>query len=98
MKIFISSPMRGKTYEQLINERKQIINSIEPLIPTDVEFINSIIKDPIEHPPLWYLGTALQMLSGADMAVFSKGWDKARGCRIEYQCAKEYGIPTLEIN
>lgn len=98
MKIFISSPMRGKTYEQLIAERKAIINNIEPLIPTDVEFINSIIKSPTDHPALWYLGTALQMLSQADLAVFSKGWDQARGCRIEYQCAKEYGIPTLEIN
>lgn len=98
MKVFISSPMRGKTYEQLIAERKAIITEITPLIPTDVEFINSIIKDPIEHPSLWYLGTALQMLADADLAVFSKGWDKARGCRIEYQCAKDYGIPTLEIN
>ena len=98
MKVFISSPMRGKTYEELIKERQQIITEIEPLIPTDVEFINSIIKSPINHPPLWYLGTALQMLSDADMAIFYKGWDKARGCKIEYQCAKEYGIPTLEIN
>ena len=98
MKVFISSPMRGKSYEQLIQERKNIITEITPLIPIDVEFINSIIKSPTEHPALWYLGTALQMLSQADLAVFSKGWDKARGCRIEYQCAKEYGIPTLEIN
>lgn len=90
--------MRGKTYEQLLAEREEIIKSITPLIPTNVEFINSIIKSPVDHPPLWYLGTALQMLSGADLAVFSKGWDKARGCRIEYQCAKEYGIPILEIN
>lgn len=98
MKVFISSPMRGKAYEELIKERQQIIAEIEPLIPTDVEFINSIVKSPTDHPPLWYLGTALQMLSGADMAVFYRGWDKARGCKIEYQCAKEYGIPTLEIN
>ena len=90
--------MRGKTYEQLLAEREEIIKSITPLIPANVEFINSIIKSPVDHPPLWYLGTALQMLSGADLAVFSKGWDKARGCRIEYQCAKEYGIPILEIN
>lgn len=98
MKIFISFPMGGKNYEQLIQERENIIAEITPLIPTNVEFINSIIKSPVEHPALWYLGTALQMLSQADLAVFSKGWDQTRGCRIEHQCAKEYGIPTLEIN
>lgn len=98
MKVFVSSPMRGKTYEQLIEERKIIIENIKHILPEDVSFINSIIKSPTEHPPLWYLGTALQMLSDADMAVFFKGWENARGCRIEHQCAKEYGIPTLEIN
>lgn len=32
----------------------------------------------------------------ADVAYFAPGWDKARGCKIENICAKEYGIHTIE--
>lgn len=32
------------------------------------------------------------LLSTADVAYFLKGWNTARGCRIEYMCADNYGI------
>lgn len=42
--------------------------------------------------PLWYLGKSIELLSTADVAYFLKGWNTARGCRIEYMCANDYGI------
>ena len=47
MKIFISSPMRGKTYEQLIAERKAIINNIEPLNQPAYNIANGIANVPL---------------------------------------------------
>lgn len=35
-------------------------------------------------------------LAGADIAYFAKGWQDARGCKIENTCAIEYGIPVIE--
>ncbi|RHU77980.1 DUF2829 domain-containing protein [Butyribacter intestini] len=35
-------------------------------------------------------------MADADVAYFAKGWESARGCRIENQCAIEYGIDTIE--
>lgn len=32
----------------------------------------------------------------ADVAYFAKGWDEARGCKIENTCAIEYGITVIE--
>ena len=32
----------------------------------------------------------------ADVAYFAKGWNEARGCKIEHTCAVEYGILTIE--
>ena len=49
-------------------------------------------------PSLVYLGRSIEVLAKADLAVFMNGWEKARGCRIEHQTAKDYGIPTLELN
>ena len=39
---------------------------------------------------------SLKLLSGADVAYFAEGWEDARGCRIEHECAVEYGITTIE--
>jgi hypothetical protein len=39
---------------------------------------------------LWNFG------AGADIAYFAKGWQDARGCKIENTCAIEYGIPVIE--
>ena len=37
-----------------------------------------------------------ELLAGADIAYFAKGWQDARGCKIENTCAIEYGIPVIE--
>ena len=45
--------------------------------------------------PLKYLSKSLELLADADVAYFCSGWDTARGCRIEHQCAVEYGIDRI---
>jgi hypothetical protein len=47
--------------------------------------------------PLDYLARSIEFLAKADVAVFAPGWEYARGCRIERQCAEEYGIPVMEV-
>lgn len=34
----------------------------------------------------------------ADIAYFTVGWDKARGCEIEHEVCIQYGIPTIEAS
>lgn len=43
-----------------------------------------------------YLAKSLELLADADVAYFARGWESARGCLIENQCAIEYGIDTIE--
>lgn len=96
-KLFISQPMRGKTDEEILEVRAQAIQSAERVMREKVEVIDSFIKGaPAVAKPLWFLGESLKLLSGADVAYFAKGWEEARGCRIEHECAIEYGITTIE--
>lgn len=44
---------------------------------------------------LCVLGKSLEALAGADIIYFCPGWDTARGCKIEHQCAVEYGIERI---
>lgn len=96
-KLFISQPMRGKTNEEILAVREKAIKSAERNIGEPVEVIDSFFENaPHEAKPLWFLGKSLELLSTADVAYFAKGWENARGCRIENQCAIEYGITVIE--
>ena len=96
-KLFISQPMSGKTDEEIIATREKAIKSAEEKIGEPVEVIDSFFQSaPVDAKPLWYLGKSLELLSGADIAYFAKGWQEARGCKIENTCAIEYGIAVIE--
>lgn len=96
-KLFISQPMRGKTDEEILAERKKAIESAERNLGEPVEVIDSFFQNaPADARPLWFLGKSLELLSTADIAYFAKGLEDARGCRIENQCAIEYGIEVIE--
>ena len=96
-KLFISQPMRGKTDEEILAERKKAIESAERNLGEPVEVIDSFFQNaPADARPLWFLGKSLELLSTADIAYYAKGWEDARGCRIENQCAIEYGIEVIE--
>ena len=95
-RLFISQPMNGKTNEEILAVREKAIESAERNLGEKVEVIDSFFKDaPVEAKPLWFLGKSLELLSTADVAYFAKGWEKARGCRIENQCAIDYGIDLI---
>lgn len=96
-KLFISQPMRGKTDEEIIAVREKAIKSAEELIGEPVEVIDSFFQSaPVDAKPLWFLGKSLELLSTADVAYFAEGWNEARGCRIEHECAKEYNVDRIE--
>ena len=90
MKIFISQPMKGLSEKEIKSNREKAIKKIKSLYGDDVEIIDSYIDGG--GTPLWCLGKSIELLSTADVAYFLKGWNTARGCRIEYMCADNFGI------
>lgn len=96
-KLFISQPMKGKTDEEILAERRKAVRSAERVLGETVEVIDSFFQSaPADAKPLWFLGKSLELLAGADIAYFAKGWQEARGCKIENICAIEYGIAVIE--
>lgn len=93
--VFISQPMNGKSNEEIYAERRDLAKKLE-----DKGYMinDSILKDtPPEgiHEPIFYLGQSLILLSLSDCVYFMDGWDQARGCKIEHEVAKEYGLPII---
>lgn len=96
-RLFIGQPMRGKTDEDITAERNRIIGEIADKYG-GVEVIDSLL---VENAPdganvgLWYLGKSLELLATADCAYFAEGWERYRGCKIEHECAVQYGIDIV---
>ena len=89
--------MRGKSTEEILAVREKATLSAEKNLGEKVEVIDSFFQNaPTDANPLWFLGKSLELLSTADVAYFAPGWENARGCKIENQCAIEYGITVIE--
>ena len=94
--------MRGKSDDEIESERAKLIKIAEAgrLGRGKVEVINSFFKGGPTIPngaqaPLYSLGKSLELLATADVVIFAEGWQEARGCRIEHECAVQYGIRTI---
>ena len=75
-KLFISQPMRGKSDEEILAERKKAIELAQEMIGEPVEVIDSFFQEaPADAKPLWFLGKSLELLAGADIAYFIKDWN-----------------------
>lgn len=91
MKLMISQPMRGKTEQQIREERAELIKQLEK---EGYEVVDTIFADETpkdSDAALYYLSRAIEAMSKVDGLVFMPGWQDARGCRIEFQIALEYG-------
>lgn len=96
-KIFISQPMKGKSNEQIKKERELIIKNIEYMMEGEAfEIMDTVFEDFKGATPLKFLAKSLMVLADSDYAYFAEGWEEARGCRIEHECALEYRITLLE--
>ena len=93
-KLFISIPMRDKTVDEIMKSR--FIARIDANRKLGDKSFKVIPSSILSKPPLYTLGKSLELLSTADVAYFSRGWENYRECRVEHQCAVEYGIKIIE--
>ena len=103
MKAMISQPIAGKSEEEIIATRERAIETLES---TGYEVVNTLFTDKwyskenmeqrgVIQIPLCFLAKSLESMSLCHAAYFCKGWEQARGCRIEHEAAIEYGLTIL---
>lgn len=94
-KIFISHGMRGKTEEQIRKEIAEISTSLEFCYNNDFVIIDSYLT--YEKNPVKCLAQSINSISEADIVCFFGDWENYRGCCIEHEVCKKYGIPTMYL-
>lgn len=103
MKAMLSQPMAGKTEEEIIATRER---AIAVLKERGYEIINTLFTDEwyskesmkergVENIPLCFLAKSLENMSLCHAAYFCRGWENARGCRLEHEAAKAYGMTII---
>ena len=103
MKAMLSQPMAGKTNEEIVATREK---AIKALTSKGYEVVNTLFTDEwynhetmekrgVVQIPLCFLAKSLENMSLCHAAYFCKGWENARGCRIEHEAAKAYGLEII---
>lgn len=90
MKLMISQPMRGKTNKQIREERAEIVKRLQEEGHEIVDTVFDIAPKGRDEA-IYFLSKSIEFIAQVDGVVFMPGWQQARGCRIEYQVAAEYG-------
>ena len=97
MKIMISQPMKGKTNEQIREQRAGLVTRLqeEGLEVVDTVFENAPADEDIA---IYMLSQSIRYIGKVDAVYFMKGWEKARGCKIEHEVAVQYGKQVFYEN
>ena len=102
-KAMLSQPMAGKTEAEIIETRNRAIEALKRegydvvnTLFTDEWYSNGAMKERgVVNVPLCFLAKSLENMSLCNAAYFCNGWENARGCKIEHEAAKAYGIKII---
>lgn len=103
MKAMLSQPMAGKTDAEIIATREKAIKALKE---KGYEIVNTLFTDEwhskekmeergVVQIPLCFLAKSLENMSLCHAAYFCKGWENARGCRLEHDAAVAYGLEVI---
>ena len=103
MKAMLSQPMAGKSEEEIKATREKAIATLKEkgyeivnTLFTDKWYSNEAMKDRgVVKIPLCFLAKSLENMSLCHAAYFCKGWEQARGCRLEHDAAVAYGLDVI---
>lgn len=97
----VSQPMRGKTTEEIKAARAAVVSKYQAqgweFVDTLFENVPKDVYETNRHFSLWCLSESLKMMSDVDVVVFLGGWENARGCKIEHDACRAYGVRAIEV-
>lgn len=103
MKAMVSQPLNGKTDEEIDATREAAIKVLQGM---GYKVINTLFRSEwysrekmtergVVHIPLCFLAKSIEQMCTVDAVYFVKGWQNARGCRLEHEIALAYGVKAI---
>lgn len=100
-KLFVSCPMRGRKRENIVKSMEQMHRIAEIVFDQELEVIPTLldfVPDDTKNKSLWCLGKSIQLMAEADFYIGVEGTGFYRGCMIENDIARKYGIRSAHLN
>ena len=102
-KIMVSQPMHGFTDEQITETRDRFLQFAKE---QNLEVVNTYFQDEwyskdamaergVIQVPLCFLAKSIENMALCHKAYFAKGWENARGCKVEHEIAVQYGLEII---
>lgn len=95
--------MAGKTDDEIVSTRDKAVAALRE---HGFEIVNTLFTDEwyrkenmeargVVQIPLCFLAKSLENMANCHAVYFCKVWENARGCRIEHEAAKNYGLEII---
>jgi len=102
-KAMLSQPMAGKTEEEIISTRDKAIKALDTqgymvvntLFTDEWYSKEKMVERGVVQIPLCFLAKGLENMSLCHAVYFCRGWENARGCKLEHEAAKAYGLEII---
>lgn len=99
-KVMISQPMVGKTGLEIAKVRKKATQYLED---KGFEVVNTFFKEGFDRmidvqsfdKSIYFLAKSIEKMSECQVVYFCRGWENTRGCQIEHEVAKKYGLEII---
>lgn len=102
-KAMLSQPMAGKIIKEITETRDRAIAFLKE---KGFEVVNTLFTEEwysheammdrgVVQIPLCFLAKSLETMSLCHTVYFCRGWEAARGCRLEHDAAKAYGLAII---
>lgn len=102
-KIMVSQPMAGLTEAQIVEARDRFLQFAAK---ENLEVVNTYFQDEwyskdemtkrgVVNIPICFIAKSIENMSLCHIVYFAKGWENARGCKMEHEIATAYGLEII---
>lgn len=102
-KVMLSQPMAGLSDLEIVQTRDRAILALET---QNYQVINTLFTDEwyskesmlergVIQIPLCFFAKSIENMANCHAVYFCKGWENARGCKLEHAVAQAYGLTIL---
>lgn len=99
----LSQPLAGKTEVEIRSTREHAIQVLESM---GYEVVNTLFTDEWYNPtnmldrgvvnvPMAFFAKSIEHMALCHAVFFCPGWQEARGCKLEHEVAKAYGVDIM---
>ena len=95
----ISQPMKDISSDDILATREKAINTLEQfgydVVDNYFADDNGLVSDDTKNIPVAYLAKSIAIMAKCNAVYFCRGWETARGCKIEHEIANSGSLAVI---